>query len=60
MEDKKRKKKKVETQKRKKGGSPGGSVAKNPLAKAGDTGSVSDPGSPTCRHRAIKHTCPNF
>lgn len=34
--------------------------AKNPLAKAGDTGSVSDPGSPTRHHRAIKHTCHNF
>lgn len=59
MEDKK-KKKKAETQKQKKGGSPGGSVAKNPLAKAGDTGSVLDPGRPSCHHRAIKRTCHNF
>ena len=44
-------------QKQKKGGFPGGSVAKNPLAKAGGTGSILDPGRSTCRHRAIKPIC---
>ena len=36
-------------------GFPGGSVVKNPLANAGDTGLNSDP---TC-HRPTKSTCHN-
>ena len=30
-------------------GFPGGAVVKNPPASAGDTGSSSGPGGPTCR-----------
>lgn len=46
--------------KTKKGGFPGGSAEKSPLAKAGDTGSILDPGRSTCRHRAVKPICRNY